>query len=72
MIGKTVGFQSWRDPRQAELLNRGATMFIVDEEYSRQLDIHKIYGGQEQSGIVTPSGYPFIFILTGDTARNYG
>jgi len=37
--------------------------FELDKLYNRQRDIHKVFGGQEQSGIVTPKGSPFIFLF---------
>ncbi len=39
--------------------------FAVGQIYSRRQDIHARFGGQRQSGIVTPSKYPAVFIFTG-------
>src|SRR5664279_6099931 len=44
---------------------RGAT-------YARRNDIHAKYGGQQQGGISTPSGAPYIFLFTGDEGEAYG
>ena len=41
-----------------------ATYFCASVEYRRK-DIHAPFRGQRQSGIVTPSKYPFVFILLG-------
>ncbi|WP_054636942.1 hypothetical protein [Thalassobacillus sp. C254] len=45
--------------------------FIKGKRYKRR-DIHQLYKGQEQGGISTPSKYPFIFIFTGDSGKDYG
>lgn len=47
-------------------------MFEPGKVYSRRRDIHSVYGGQSQSGIVTPKGYPYIFLFTGDSGEQYG
>jgi 5-methylcytosine-specific restriction enzyme A len=39
--------------------------FVVGQIYNRRQDIHDRFGGQRQSGIVTPSEYPAVFIFTG-------
>jgi 5-methylcytosine-specific restriction protein A len=39
--------------------------FVVHQSYSRRDDIHKVFGGQERSGIVTPKSAPGVFIFTG-------
>lgn len=39
--------------------------FIIHQTYIRRVDIHEAFGGQRQSGIVTPKDVPGIFIFTG-------
>lgn len=39
--------------------------------YKRR-SIHELYGGQQQGGISTPKNYPFIFIFTGESGKQYG
>lgn len=46
--------------------------FIPGQIYNRRNDIHKVYGGNWQSGI-SPSGtYPYIFIFTGASGKKHG
>jgi 5-methylcytosine-specific restriction enzyme A len=40
--------------------------------YHRQRDIHQLFGGQEQGGICTPEGVPFVFLFTGQSGGQYG
>ena len=47
------------------------TEFQVGEIYIRK-DIHDEYGGQRQGGISTPSGYPIIFLFSGESGEQYG
>lgn len=44
--------------------------FVVGQTYNRRRDIHLRYGGQRQSGIVTPSKFAAIFIFTGRGTRH--
>src|ERR1035438_6012023 len=46
--------------------------FEIGRIYQRQRDIHEKCKGQEQGGISTPAGAPFIFLFTGDTGQQYG
>ena len=46
--------------------------FQLGEEYSRQQDLHAVYGGQEQQGIITPANHPIIFLITGRSGARYG
>jgi 5-methylcytosine-specific restriction protein A len=46
-------------------------MFEQGREY-RRIDLHKLYGGQGQGGISTPSQYPLIFLFTGEVGEHYG
>ncbi|WP_157843095.1 HNH endonuclease [Bacillus sp. FJAT-44742] len=50
---------------------RKSEVFIKGKRYRRR-DIHQLYKGQEQGGISTPSQYPFIFIFTGHSGKDYG
>ena len=47
-------------------------MFTPGKTYSRSRDIHGVYGGQQQSGISTPSSHNIIFIFTGESGTIYG
>jgi 5-methylcytosine-specific restriction protein A len=44
--------------------------FIVGHAYNRRDDIHARFGGQRQSGIVTPAKAPIIFLFTGRGTRH--
>lgn len=46
--------------------------FVRGQTYHRRRDIHAIYGGQQQGGIITPSKYNVIFIMTGKRGAEYG
>lgn len=46
-------------------------MFQVGQLYTRQ-KIHELYGGQEQGGISTPKGYPWLFLFAGEQSERYG
>ena len=48
------------------------TPFEVGRVYSRRNDIHAEFGGQQQGGISTPDGAPFIFLFTGEMGEQYG
>lgn len=45
--------------------------FVNNIEYRRQ-DIHRQYGGNQQSGICPSRRYPFIFIFTGTRGEHHG
>lgn len=45
--------------------------FIPGYEYKRS-EIHDRYGGNRQSGICPSSSYPYIFIFSGKTGKQYG
>lgn len=47
-----------------------ATDFQVGQIYNRRTAIHERFGGQRQSGIVTPAKYPAIFLFTGRGSRH--
>lgn len=47
-----------------------ASDFVVGQIYNRRRDIHEPFGGQRQSGIVTPAKYPAVFIFTGRGTRH--
>lgn len=46
--------------------------FEVGRVYRRRDDIHARFGGQQQGGISTPSGVPYIFLFTGESGGKYG
>ena len=46
--------------------------FKLGQEYSRQKDIHRVFGGQQQGGISTPAEQPFVFIFTGKSGEEFG
>jgi hypothetical protein len=48
------------------------TSFEVGRTYNRRNDIHDEFGGQQQGGISTPDGSPFIFLFTGEMGEQYG
>jgi hypothetical protein len=47
-----------------------STDFQIGQTYSRLRDVHSRFGGQRQSGIVTPANYPAVFIFTGRGTRH--
>jgi len=46
--------------------------FILGQLYNRRQSIHDVYGGQQQGGISTPVGAPFVFLFTGDSGEEHG
>jgi len=48
------------------------TPYEAGRTYSRRNDIHGKFGGQQQGGISTPNGLPFIFLFTGEMGEQYG
>lgn len=46
------------------------TEFVIGQIYNRRRDIHDRFGGQRQSGIVTPAKRPAVFIFTGRGRRH--
>jgi 5-methylcytosine-specific restriction enzyme A len=46
--------------------------FEVGRAYRRHTELHGRYGGQQQGGISTPTGYPIIFLFTGASGEMYG
>jgi len=46
--------------------------FVVHQTYTRQKDIHQLFGGQQQGGISKPVDSPGIFIFTGHGAGIIG
>lgn len=57
--------------KEAALLPR-SNPFLIGQLYNRRIDIHAVYGGQQQGGIVTPQGCPFIFLFTGEAGEQHG
>jgi 5-methylcytosine-specific restriction protein A len=49
-----------------------APLFVPEKLYHRRSDIHAKYGGQEQGGMITPSGHNLIFLVTGNSGRQHG
>jgi 5-methylcytosine-specific restriction enzyme A len=49
-----------------------AIPFERGKTYSRRIDIHQVFGGQEQGGICTPKNAPFVFLFTGESGENHG
>lgn len=47
-------------------------MYVVGQQYNRRRDVHQKLGGQQQGGVATPSGSPFIVVFTGDSGENFG
>jgi 5-methylcytosine-specific restriction protein A len=46
--------------------------FEEGKVYNRRADIHARFGGQQQGGIVTPSGHPLVIIITGEEGIAHG
>tara|TARA_R110002020_G_scaffold85914_4_gene211759 strand:- start:1122 stop:1622 length:501 start_codon:yes stop_codon:yes gene_type:complete len=46
--------------------------FIPEQRYNRRNDIHKVYGGNWQSGICPSSKFPYIFIFSGKSGKKHG
>ncbi|QYA05049.1 HNH endonuclease signature motif containing protein [Rhizobium sp. B21/90] len=46
--------------------------FERGRKYSRKLDIHGHFGGQEQGGIITPASHSLVIATTGSKGRNHG
>ena len=46
--------------------------FELGKLYNRRRDVHEVYGGQQQGGICTPQGVPFIFLFTGESGGRFG
>lgn len=49
-----------------------AAPFEVGALYSRKNDIHARLGGQQQSGISTPAGQPYVILFTGEVGAGHG
>ena len=47
-------------------------MFQEGRKYNRRLDIHDVYGGQRQSGIVTPRDHPILFLFSSEQGKSHG
>jgi 5-methylcytosine-specific restriction protein A len=50
----------------------GDAVFKIGKEYNRKADIHNKYSGQQQGGISTPKGSPFIFLFTSEIGERHG
>lgn len=46
--------------------------FIEGEQYNKKKDIHDIYDGQRQQGIITPANHPLIFLINTSSGKKYG
>jgi 5-methylcytosine-specific restriction enzyme A len=46
--------------------------FEVGRVYSRRVDIHRLYGGQQQGGICTPTRVRCLFLFTGPGGEQHG
>lgn len=46
--------------------------FERDRVYNRRADIHARFRGQQQGGIITPSGFPLVIIITGEEGLQHG
>ena len=46
--------------------------FVVGALYNRQRDIHARFGGQWQSGIITPRASPVVIVITGAAGLQHG
>jgi 5-methylcytosine-specific restriction protein A len=46
--------------------------FVPEKLYHRQRDIHAVFGGQEQGGMMTPAEHNLIFLVTGSSGQQHG
>jgi 5-methylcytosine-specific restriction protein A len=46
--------------------------FEVGKQYNRRQELHDVYGGQRQQGIVTPADSNLIFLITGQSGSAFG
>ena len=46
--------------------------FEEGKVYNRRADIHAKSGGQQQGGIITPTQYPLVIIITGEEGLSHG
>jgi 5-methylcytosine-specific restriction protein A len=46
--------------------------FEEGKVYNRRADIHAKFGGQQQGGIITPTQYPLVIIITGEEGLSHG
>jgi 5-methylcytosine-specific restriction enzyme A len=46
--------------------------FEEEKVYNRRADIHGRFGGQQQGGIITPSQYPVVILITGEEGLTHG
>lgn len=46
--------------------------FEIGRVYNRRADIHGRFGGQQQGGIITPSKFPLVIIVTGEEGLQHG
>lgn len=46
--------------------------FVVGALYNRRTEIHGPFKGQQQGGISTPPGAPYVFIFTGEAGKAHG
>jgi 5-methylcytosine-specific restriction protein A len=47
-------------------------LFVPEQLYHRQREIHARFGGQEQGGMITPAKHNLIFLVTGSSGRQHG
>lgn len=57
-------------PSLAELPQ--AHRYFQGEIYNRRRDIHGVFGGQQQGGIITPKAAPYVFLITDDRGEEFG
>jgi 5-methylcytosine-specific restriction enzyme A len=53
-------------------MGKGGNLMLAEGKVYRRKDLHAKFGGQQQSGISTPSKFPIIMIFSGDSGKNYG
>ena len=56
---------------QEEAEEKSITSLEIGRTYRRR-DLHRRFGGQQQSGISTPAGHPLILLFTGESGEQYG
>jgi hypothetical protein len=47
-------------------------LFVPQQLYHCQRDIHGNFGGQEQGGMITPAKHNLIFLISGASGRQHG
>jgi 5-methylcytosine-specific restriction protein A len=71
-LGPMEGAAPAREDSSRTSSSTGHPSFEVGRVYSRWADIHRLYGGQQQGGISTPTRFPCLFLFTGPSGEQHG